>query len=113
MPYFTPPGGDVTANFARSLTGYAPMSWYVPGVRTDLHGLAGGAPRFNRSVARGMYQLPFVDAPPRGYGLGQISVDPGLLGLGVGLLGLGLFLFGRKHPRKRRSRRGRLSGLFG
>lgn len=103
MPYFTPPGGDVTANYARSLTGHAPMSFYLPRIRQGLNGL--GALRFNRSVARGVYQLPFYEAPPQGPGLGQLEVDPTTLGVGVGLLGLGLFLFGRKKGRTGRRRR--------
>ena len=110
MPYFTPPGGDITSSYARGLMGMQPMSFYVPGVRTDLNGL--GALRFNRSVARGYYQLPFYEAPPVDRGLGQLQVDPTTLGIGVGLLGLGLFLLGRRHPHKRKARRSRLSRLF-
>lgn len=103
MAYYTPtPEAVQTAAYGRSLMGQARMNFYMPDIPRDLNGL--GALRFNRAVARGMYQMPFVETPPAGQ-LGQLQADPTMLFAGVGILGLGLFLLGRKHPR--RSRRGR------
>jgi hypothetical protein len=92
--YFTPPGGDVTAAYARSLMGGG-MTYYAPSKRRDLNGL--GALRFNRAVARGMYQSPFVDVAPRrrlgGLGCGGCRRRPSMSyysrRFGRGLNGLG------------------------
>lgn len=100
MPYFTPPGGDITAAYARGLLG---MNYYVDNVRTGLHGL--GALRFNRAVARGHYRLPFYEAPLVDRGLGQLQVEPSFLIGGMALLGLGLYLLGGRHAPARKQRR--------
>jgi hypothetical protein len=109
MPYFTPPGGAMTAAYGRSLMGSAPMGYYLPNLRRDLNGL--GALRFNRSVSRGMYQLPFVEPVPSGRlgqdddDTGSITVDPTLLFGGIGILALAMLLMGRKSGKKRKKRR--------
>jgi len=90
------------------------LSWYLPGVSSPalLSGLGEGAGggRFNRSVSRGMYRLPFVGAAGQGgAGLGQLAADPTLLLGGIALLALAMFLFGSKHgPRIHKRRVARL-----
>jgi hypothetical protein len=88
-------------------TGYFPINTKWGGESTlngilpggGLRGLRGmNYFRPNFAMARGMYP---------GGGLGQLTVDPTTLGLGIGALALAMFLFGRKHPKKAR-RRGRL-----
>jgi hypothetical protein len=101
------------------------LAWYMPGVQSPsllsgfgnrlppaLGGLGGlgagsGGGRFNRSVSRGMYQLPFVETAGQGSkGLGQLPDPMSLVYLGIAALGLGLFFFGgKKHGRIRRRRR--------
>lgn len=68
-------------------------------------GLRGGRLSYfrpNFAMARGNY-------PGGGHSpaMGQLQVDPTMLGLGIGALALGMFLFGRKHQ-KRARRRGRI-----
>lgn len=74
--------------------GTSSLSGILPG--GGLRGMGYFRPNF--AMARGNYP---------GGGLGQLEVDPSLLGIGIGALALGMFLFGRKHP-KRARRRGRL-----
>lgn len=106
MPYYTAPGGAMTAAYARSLMGSAPMGYYLPNLRRDLNGL--GALRFNRSVSRGMYQLPFMEPAPHGR-LGDddstLTVDPTLLFTGIGVLALAMLLMGRRSGKKGRKKR--------
>lgn len=100
--------------YMRGVQSPALLGWYMPGVQSPslLSGLGAGSGsgRFNRSVARGVYQLPFVESAPQGgYGLGQLSVDPTLLLLGIGTLAAAMFLLGGKTmPRFRRRRAARL-----
>ena len=105
--YVNTPETAAAAAYARSLQGYL---WNAP---RELNAL--GALRFNRAVARGMYQLPFYEATPQKH-LGQIEADPTLLLGGIGLLALGMFLLGRPKKRRHRRRPGRLAraarGLF-
>jgi hypothetical protein len=85
-------------------TGYFPINTKWGGESTLSGILPGGGLRGmnyfrpNFAMARGLYP---------GGGLGQLAVDPTMLGWGIGLLAAGMFLFGRKHP-KRARRRGRL-----
>jgi hypothetical protein len=104
MPYFTPPGGEITAAYGRSLMGLGPMGYYARGFRRDLNGL--GALRFNRSVARGMYKLPFTEPQPRRRlgGLGM-DVSPSLMLGGLGVLAAAFYLLGGKFEPKRKQRR--------
>jgi|HubBroStandDraft_6_1064221.scaffolds.fasta_scaffold17089_6 hypothetical protein len=86
-------------------TGYTPINTKWGGTSTLSGLLPGGGLRYfrpNQAMARGMYP---------GRGLGQLEVDPTTLGLGIGALALGMFLFGRKHPKKRR-RKGLLRRAF-
>jgi hypothetical protein len=101
MPYFTPtPEAAQTAAYGRALMGQAPLGYYMPQFRRDLNGL--GAMRFNRSVARGMYTLPFYEQAPAGT-LGDLTVDPSMLLWGIGALALGMFLLGGRHvPRAKK-----------
>lgn len=135
--YFVPTQeASLTATAARTLQGLGcdgcggrSMSWYLPGVLSPSQlaglgmplppglgylGAGAGSGRYNRSVDRGVYQLPFVSFPGQGgRGLGDLSVDPTFLFVGIGLLALGAFLFGSKHPHRtiRRHRRRRLARL--
>lgn len=70
--------------------------------------LPGGGLRYfrpNFAMARGMY-------PGGGHSwnsMGQLEVDPTMLGLGIGALALGMFLFGSKHgPNLRKRKAARL-----
>lgn len=88
--------------------GYFPINTKWGGTSTLTGLLPGGGLRGyfrpNFAMARGNY-------PGGGHafnsGLGDLTVDPSLLGIGIGALALGMFLFGRKHP-KRARKRGRL-----
>jgi hypothetical protein len=83
-------------------TGYFPINTKWGGTSTLSGLLPGGGLRYfrpNFAMARGMYP---------GGGLGQLEVDPTTLGLGIGALALAMFLFGRKHPKRRGRRRGRV-----
>jgi hypothetical protein len=87
-------------------TGYTPINTKWGGTSTLSGLLPGGGLRYfrpNFAMNRGWY--------PGGQ-MGQLEVDPTTLGLGIGALALGMFLFGRKHP-KRRRRKSRLRRLFG
>jgi hypothetical protein len=62
------------------------MGWYVRGTQHPALlgslGIGAGSGRFNRAIARGIYQLPFTQAStPGSYGLGRPG--PGMRGLGV------------------------------
>lgn len=92
-------------------TGYFPINTKWGGTSTLSGILPGGGLRAlgyfrpNFAMARGMY-------PGGGHSwnsMGQLEVDPTMLGLGIGALALGVFLLGRKHPKRSRRRgRGRL-----
>jgi hypothetical protein len=93
-------------------TGYFPINTKWGGESTLSGILPGGGLRGpsigrmsyfrpNFAMARGLY-------PGGGLGrMGDVAIDPTMLGLGIGALALGMFLFGRKHP-KRARRRGRV-----
>lgn len=76
---------------------------------------AGPASRFNRAVARGVYTDPFISQPFGGNrGLGDLTVDPTMLFLGIGLLAGAMFFFGGKTlPKIRRHRAGRIRRKIG
>jgi hypothetical protein len=104
---------------AGKLAGYhlpPALAWYMPGVQSpsQLAGLGAGAAsgRFNRSVSRGVYQLPFVEANAQGHSaLGQLPGGMTLVYLGIAALGLGmLFMGGRRRIRRHHHRRPRLVG---
>jgi hypothetical protein len=91
----------------KTSTGYEPISTKWGGISTMSGllpggGLRGGMSFFrpNQAMARGFYP---------GGGLGQLAVDPTLLGLGIAALAAGMFLFGiKKGPGIRRRKASRL-----
>jgi hypothetical protein len=89
-------------------TGCVPINTKWGGTSSLSGILPGGGLRYfrpNFAMARGMY-------PGRGLGDDTgVAVDPSALGLGIAALALGMFLFGRKHP-KRRRRAGLLRRVF-
>ena len=111
--YFVPtPEASLTAVAGRALQGCQDgctrMGWYIPGAPSPSLlsglGIGAGSGRFNRSVARGVYQLPFVQSSSAGsYGLGQVETDATTLIVGGILLAAAAFIFGgRTIPRAQR-----------
>jgi hypothetical protein len=110
--YYVPtPEASLTAVAARALQGCADgcsMGWYMPGTQSPALlsglGVGAGSGRFNRALARGVYQLPFVQAStPGSYGLGQVETDATTLIVGGILLAAAAFIFGgRTIPRAQR-----------
>jgi len=130
--YFVPTDeASLTATAGRALQGLGcdncngrRMSWYMPGVQSPslLSGynlpppLAGlgrlgagaGSGRFNRAVARGIYELPFVQVPGQAArGLGQFSSDPvttilGWIFAAAAVTGLASMAAPGHHRRRRR-----------
>jgi hypothetical protein len=84
-------------------SGFFPLNTKWAGTSTLSGILPGGGLRYfrpNFAMARGNYP----GAQSEGT-LGQLSVAPGTLALGIGALALGMFLLGGKHGPKLRKRK--------